>query len=184
MPAVCHLHSSGVSFGKRQETSMKKWLLSFGLFVALLTGPLRAQDITGIWQGTLSAQGRDQRTQIRIVNDGGTMRATFASIDQGPGLLPGNVTFQSGVVKIVFPGINGTFEGPLAPDAGSIDGTWSQGPGSAKLLLKKVTAEVAWTPPAPPPRTPMPADWKPAFEVATIKPSNPDTPGQAITVRG
>lgn len=163
---------------------MKKWLLSFGVFVALLTGALRAQDITGIWQGTLSVQGRDLRTQIRIANDGGTMRATFASIDQGPGQLPGNVTLQNGVVKLIVPGINGTFEGRLAPDAGSIDGTWTQGPGSLKLLLKKVTAEAAWTPPAPPPRTPMPADWKPAFEVATIKPSKPDTPGQSITVRG
>jgi uncharacterized protein (TIGR03435 family) len=163
---------------------MKKWLLSFGVVVALLTGALRAQDITGIWQGTLSVQGRDLRTQIRIANDGGAMKATFASIDQGPGQLPGTVTLQNGVVKMVVPGINGTFEGRLSPDAGSIDGTWTQGPGSLKLLLKKVTAEAAWTAPAPPPRTPMPADWKPAFEVATIKPSKPDAQGQSITVRG
>jgi uncharacterized protein (TIGR03435 family) len=30
----------------------------------------------------------------------------------------------------------------------------------------------------------MPADADPSFEVATIKPSRPDTPGQSITVRG
>jgi hypothetical protein len=106
---------------------MKKWLLSFGVFVALLTGALRAQDITGIWQGTLSVQGRDLRTQIRIANDGGTMRATFASIDQGAGQLPGNVTLQNGVVKLIVPGINGTFEGRLAPDAGSIAGHGRKG---------------------------------------------------------
>jgi uncharacterized protein (TIGR03435 family) len=67
---------------------------------------------------------------------------------------------------------------------GSIDGTFTQGP-PTKLLLKKVTADAAWTPPAAPPRpAAMPADWKPAFEVATIKPSEPGTPGQTITVRG
>jgi uncharacterized protein (TIGR03435 family) len=65
-----------------------------------------------------------------------------------------------------------------------MDGTWTLGT-AQKLALKKVTADAAWVPAAaPPPRAAMPADWKPAFEVATIKPSEPGTPGQSITVRG
>jgi len=162
---------------------MKKWLLSVAVVVALISA-VHAQDIAGIWQGTLSVQGRDLRVQIRIVNDNGTMKATFGSIDQGPGQLPANATLQNGMVKIVVPGINGTYEGRLAADGKSIDGTFTQGP-AVKLALAKVTAEAAWTPPAAPPRpAAMPADWKPAFEVATIKPSEPGTPGQTITVRG
>jgi len=39
-------------------------------------------------------------------------------------------------------------------------------------------------PEAPPPPKPMAADANPEFEVATIKPSTPDRPGKAITVRG
>src|SRR5215472_18641282 len=105
--------------------SMKKWLLSFGVIVALLTGALRAQDITGIWQGTLSAQGRDLRTQIRIVNDGGTMRATFASIDQGPGVLPATVALQGSSVKILIPGMGGSYDGRLI-DATTMEGTVTQ----------------------------------------------------------
>ena len=53
---------------------MKKWLLSFGVVVAFLTGALRAQDITGIWQGTMSAPGRDVRLQFRVTSDAGGLK--------------------------------------------------------------------------------------------------------------
>jgi uncharacterized protein (TIGR03435 family) len=162
---------------------MKKWLLSVTVLVTMLIGAIHAQDITGIWQGTLSVQGRDLRLQFRITSDGGVLRATASSPDQGPGQLPGTATLQAGVVKIVVPGINGTYEGKLSADGASLDGTWTQGP-PLKLLLKKVTTEAAWTSTAPARLTPMAADWKMTFEVATIKPSQPDAPGAYITVRG
>jgi uncharacterized protein (TIGR03435 family) len=165
---------------------MKRLLMAVTLLVALPAALLHAQDVVGIWQGTLQIQGRELRTQIRIVNDGGGLKATLQSIDQGPGVLPGTVTLQGSTVKISIPGIGGTYDGRLAADGGTIEGTMTQaGAPAMKLDLKKVTAEAAWTPPPAPPRpTAMPADWKPAFEVATIKPSRPDTPGQSITVRG
>src|SRR5215467_10120299 len=97
---------------------MKKWLLSFGVVVALLTGALRAQDITGIWQGTLTmpgpnGQSRDVRAQIRIENGGARMKATLRMIDQGPGVLPVTVTLQGSAVKIAIPGMGGTYDGRL-----------------------------------------------------------------------
>jgi len=47
----------------------------------------------------------------------------------------------------------------------------------------KATPSTEWAiPEPPPPPRLMAADAKPLFEVATIKPSNPDTPGQAINV--
>src|SRR4029077_21185232 len=102
----------------------------------------------GIWQGTLQIQGRELRTQIRIVNDGGGLKATLQSIDQGPGVLPGTVTLQGSTVKISIPGIGGTYDGRLAADGGTIEGTMTQaGAPAMKLDLKKVTAEAAWPPP-------------------------------------
>jgi uncharacterized protein (TIGR03435 family) len=169
---------------------MKKWLLSFGVVVALLTGSLRAQDITGIWQGTLSLPGpngqtRDVRAQIRIENSGASMKATLRMIDQGPGVMPATATLQGSAIKITIPGMGGSYDGRLI-DATTMEGNLRQ-PGAPvlKLDLKKVTEQAAWVPPPAPPRpAAMPADWKPAFEVATIKPSEPGTPGQSITVRG
>jgi uncharacterized protein (TIGR03435 family) len=166
---------------------MKRLILCVVAFAALSGGALFAQDITGTWQGTLSA-GRDLRTVIKIAKDdanGGALRATFYSIDQGPGALPGNVTMQSGNVKIALPGIGGTFEGKLEADATTITGTWTQGPRPLPLTLKKATPETAWAiPEPPPPPKRMDPNANPSFEVATIKPSRPDAPGKAIRVAG
>jgi uncharacterized protein (TIGR03435 family) len=165
------------------RTTSKSLLVLTMLATLSVGGLLHAQDITGIWQGTMSVQGRDLRLQIRVTNDAGSLKASASSPDQGPGQLPGTVTLQSGTVKIVVPGINGTYEGKLSTDAGSLDGTWTQGQ-PLKLLLKKVTPEAAWTSTAPARLAPMAANWKMVFEVATIKPSQPDSPGQYITIRG
>jgi uncharacterized protein (TIGR03435 family) len=169
---------------------MKKWLLSFGILVAVLAVALRAQDITGIWQGTLSLPGpngqtRDVRAQIRIESGGASMKATLRMIDQGPGAMPATVTLQGSAVKITIPGMGGTYDGRLT-DATTMEGNLRQPPAPVlKLDLKKVTEQAAWVaPPAPPRPAAMPSDWKPAFDVATIKLSQPDTPGQSITVRG
>lgn len=53
------------------------------------------------------------------------------------------------------------------------------------LNLVRATPATEWTiPTPPPPMKPMAADAKPEFEVATIKPSKPGTPGKIFTVRG
>ena len=58
----------------------------------------------------------------------------------------------------------------------------AQGGGSLPLTLTRATRDTAWAIPAPPAR--MAADAPLAFEVATIKPSNPETPGKLFTVKG
>ena len=64
----------------------------------------------------------------------------------------------------------------------SITGTFTQG-APLPLNLVKATQQTAWAiPEPPPPPKPMPTNVKPAFEVATIKPSRPETPGNSIIV--
>ena len=68
--------------------------------------------------------------------------------------------------------IGGAYEGKWNGDA--ITGTWTQAQ-PMPLNLARATNETAWTiPEPPPPPTIMPADAKPVFEVATIKPSKPE----------
>ena len=163
---------------------MKKLMLWIVALVSLSGGALFAQDITGTWQGTLSA-GRDLRTVMKISNDAGSLKVVFYSIDQGGQGLSGTATVQGSSVKISLPGIGGTFEGKLEDDRTSMTGTWRQGPQPLPLNLKRVTAETAWAiPEPPPPPKAMAADANPVFEVATIKPSRPDTPGIGIRVNG
>jgi uncharacterized protein (TIGR03435 family) len=163
---------------------MKKLMLCIVALVLFSGGALFAQNITGTWQGTLSA-GRDLRTVIKISNEGGSLKAVFYSIDQGGGGLNGAVTLEGSSVKMSLPGIGGAYEGKLEADGSSITGTWRQGPQPLLLNLKRATPETAWAIPEPPPQPkPMDSNANPVFEVATIKPSRPDAQGIGIRVQG
>ena len=142
-----------------------------------------AQSVAGTWQGTLNV-GKELRIVIIISTaPGGGLTGMMHSIDQGgPGIAANPVTLQGTTVKLVISGIGGTFEGQLSANGNTIAGNWSQGGKSLPLTLTRATADTAWTIPGPP--KPMAADAPAVFEVATIRPSNPDTPGKIFTVRG
>lgn len=146
-----------------------------------------AQNLIGIWQGALQIPGGPQlRTVFKIeTTEADKLKATLYSIDQGGTPIGAAITHQGSVVKIAVQAINGTYEGKLTADGNSIEGTWNQGGPPINLTLKRATAETAWTIPEPPARPkPMPANADPSFEVATIKPSKPGTPGKLYTMRG
>jgi uncharacterized protein (TIGR03435 family) len=165
---------------------MKKIVLLMMAFAAGSAGSLHAQNVTGSWQGTL--QGPQGGNPLRIVmqiskTDGETLKAVMYSIDQGGQPLNASaVSLQGSNVKITVQAIGGAYEGRLSGDGNSIAGTWTQG-APAPLNLTRATPETAWAiPEPPPPPKPMAADANLNFEVATIKPSNPATPGQSLLV--
>ena len=166
---------------------MKKLLLSGFAFVILHTGALPGQTFTGTWQGALKApQARngELRTVIEIsTNEADKLAAVFYSIDQGARPITAtSVTASGSNLKMTFAQLNGTYEGRLSSDGKTIDGTWSQGT-PMPLMLTRATADTAWTiPDPPPPPKMMDPNATPEFEVATIKPSNPDQPGWGINV--
>jgi bla regulator protein blaR1 len=165
---------------------MKNLALSMLIPAALFAVALQAQlDVTGTWQGTLQA-GRELRTVVKISKTGADLTAVLYSIDQGGGALPASgVTLQGSTLRFGVPGVGATYEGKISADGTSITGAMTQGDKPLTLNLKRATAETAWAIPEPAARPkPMAADANPTFEVATIKPSQPDTPGVAITIRG
>ncbi len=162
---------------------MKKlslWSIALCLF---LGSSLFAQTITGNWQGTLQV-GRDLRLVIKIsTSDADTLKGVLYSVDQGgPGIPTGSITRQGSAVKISIPGAGATYEGQLSADGKAMTGTWTQGPKPLPLNLEHVTAEATWAIPEAPKS--MAADASLVFEVATIKPSNPERQGKGITIRG
>jgi len=164
---------------KKRLTAVLALLLTLSV-----VGVRAQQDLTGSWQGTLQV-GRDLRTVIKISKVDAELRAVLYSIDQGGALPASAVTVQGSTVKITIPGINATFEGRLSADGNTIAGTFTQGDRPLPLNLTRATAETVWAIPEPAARPkPMAADANPSVEVATIKPSNPDVPGTAFTVRG
>jgi len=143
-----------------------------------------AQNIAGTWQGTLQTPQRPLRIVIKVTRaDDESLKAMFYSIDQNGQGIPGSaVSLQGATFKATIPAIGGSYEGKLNADGTTINGTFTQG-APIPLNLVKATPSTEWAiPEPPPPPRLMAADAKPIFEVATIKPSNPDTPGQAINV--
>jgi len=154
------------------------------LAAALTVSAVFAQDITGTWQGTLQTQQRPLRLVMKVSRAADeSLKAIFYSIDQNsPGINAGTITFQGGVLKVAIPAIGGNYEGKIAADGNTVNGTFTQG-GPTPLVLVKATPSTAWViPDAPPPMKTMAPDAKPTFDVATIKPSDPNSTGQRINV--
>ena len=150
--------------------------------VILPVGGLFAQDLAGIWQGVVKNPDTKEelRTVIKIaspaiVSSGSPIQGNFYSIDQTYLVFPATITVQSSTVKMNIPGIGAVYEAKLSADGNSISGTVKGFSVPAPWAMNRVTEAEAWPIPKPPvPPRPMAADADPAFEVATIKPSNPD----------
>lgn len=158
---------------------MKIFALAF-----LAASCLCAQDITGIWQGTLQTPQQNLRIVIKIDKADQGFKATLYSIDQNSPGLPGTVTLQAPAVKVAVPGIGGSYDGKLDADGAIMTGTFSQGAAQMALNLRHMKAEEAWPIPEPVKVKPMAADAVLKFEVASIKPSQPGAQGMGITMRG
>jgi uncharacterized protein (TIGR03435 family) len=165
---------------------MRKLMFLIVGLVILSLGATDAQTpaLAGSWQGTLQV-GRPLRLVFRISNEGADLRAVMYSIDQGAQGVAATVSLEGTTVRIAIPAIGGGYEGRLSADGNAMTGTFTQGGRPVALTLERATSDTAWTIPTPPAAaTPMAANANPAFEVATIKPSNPDAQGRVITVRG
>ena len=157
--------------------------LIFGIFGTFATS-LHAQDkdITGIWQGTLEV-GKGLRTVVKITKDDGKLKAVMYSIDQGGQPIGVNaISVDGSSVNFAIKALDVTYAGTLSPEGNNIAGSATQNGQTHTLNLEHVTAENAW--PIPEPPKAMAADAVPKFDVATIKPSDPNRPGKLFTIRG
>lgn len=164
---------------------MKAAALRLIAILLFAIGVLHAQapDLTGNWQGTLEV-GKGLRTILKISkDDAGAYRAVMYSIDQGGGpITVSSVTEDKLNVAFTIKSLDVTYAGTLNADHTAIVGNATQNGQTHPLNLTRPTAENAWAIPEPPKS--MPANAKPKFDVVTVKPSNPNTPGKLFTIRG
>src|ERR1700683_1195371 len=162
---------------------MRNLLLGIIALAALPGSALQAQNFTGTWQGNLKAGPQELRTVIKISLDDDKLKAILYSIDQKAQIPFSTVTKDGSTIKMAIAGLGG-YEGKLSADGNWIKGTFPQG-APPPLNVTRTPPETAGTiPDPPPPPKLMPADANPVFEVATIKPSKPETPGPGVTFRG
>src|ERR1700729_4148461 len=117
------------------------WIVTL---VLLAAGAVRAQDLTGNWQGTLKA-GKDLRMILVVSKDDGKLQAKLYSIDETPQPFRVSSISQVGsTVKFAIE-INGAaYEGKLNADNNAIAGTWTQALHSSPLDFSRPTKETAW----------------------------------------
>lgn len=134
-------------------------------------------DPAGDWQGTVSA-GRGFQILVKIEradqSGGIRWRGVFYSIDSDSGSrkfdVPQIVLYGSTVRFAVAP-LGASYEGKLSADSKSLTGTFKQGSVLYPLNLARATPDTAWA--IPEATTNMPAGAVPEFDVATIKPTDP-----------
>lgn len=101
--------------------------------------PVPPSEIDGTWMGKLDAGTIKLRIFFKIVNTQDGLTATMQSPDQSPVWIPASSVTRSGTsISIGLNGIGATFEGKIAADLNSIDGTFTQMSNPMPLALKRV----------------------------------------------
>lgn len=157
-----------------------------GVLAALLGVGAQAQDAPETWQGTLHAGQQDLRLVLQVSKADGALKGKLFSIDQGGGSMVTTTTsLDGGVVKFTIMGMDVSYEGKVTPDGKMAVGTWKQGGREIPLTLEHVNADAAWEiPKANPALSLMDPKLEPGYEVATIKPTDPNHPGGGFTLQG
>ncbi|MEJ2010317.1 MAG: alpha/beta hydrolase [Acidobacteriota bacterium] len=98
------------------------------MFVASLAFSAGSEQITGTWQGTLKAGPQELRLALHVSSSAGALKATFDSIDQTAyGIPVTSISLEGSKLEFTIDSIHGSYEGTIAADGKSIDGTWTQG---------------------------------------------------------
>jgi pimeloyl-ACP methyl ester carboxylesterase len=117
-------------------TIMNKFFFTLLLFMTVSSMSLKAEDITGSWQGVLKIQNTQLRVVFTIKQNDSTLITTMDSPDQGAfGLPTTRSSYQDNKLEIVATGLGLFYQGTLRGD--SIEGTFNQGGIPFPLVLKR-----------------------------------------------
>lgn len=162
---------------------MKRVVVGLVMLCALYAGTAHGQDLAGNWQGTLQ-MGNGIRVVFKFTKSAdGKLQGQGYNVEQpNPPVPVTEIEVRGADVSFAMKPMNMSYAGTMSPDHNALSGKLTQGGESHVLNLARVTEENTWAIPAPP--KPMPADAKPKFDVATIKPGQPNQPGKNIGFRG
>jgi non-heme chloroperoxidase len=136
---------------------MQRTIALISATVALAGGSLRAQDIAGVWQGTITDQGTPLRQVLRLARADTGWRALFVSLDlasdtlaiRGVALKGRDVVITFGDDALGIADARTTYQGTLSRDGRSITGSLIDSDGRYPLNFKRVSGRDIWPLPAP-----------------------------------
>ena len=143
------------------------------------------QDLAGTWQGTLEGS-KSQRIVVRIAKAGAGWAGVVYNLDADMAFEGRNTTqmsLEGGVVRFAIAPVDVSYEGRLSADGLSIGGAWKQGSGDPHpLTLARAEGDAAWE--IPKPDAMMANDADPDWDVATVKPSDPNDTNAGFQLHG
>jgi uncharacterized protein (TIGR03435 family) len=169
-----------------EEVKVKSRLIAAFMLLVGICPALLAQELAGIWQGTLRTPNGSLRIVFRIASGPeGQFTGQGFSIDQGGQPIPMNaIAVQGTQVKWRIDLLGASFDGQFADGGNAINGTFTQG-AALSLNLARATPETTWAIPEPvQPPQPMDPAVNPGVEVSTVKPIPTAAPGRLFTMRG
>jgi hypothetical protein len=106
---------------------------------AEVSKPTAPSEIDGAWTGELDAGMVKLRTVFKIVNTQDGLTASVQSPDQSPAWFPASAVTRNGSkLTIEIKVLGAVFDGKIAADLGSIEGTFTQRGASIPLALKRI----------------------------------------------
>jgi uncharacterized protein (TIGR03435 family) len=160
--------------------------------VSCVIGPAARAQVAGIagnWQGTLEV-GKGSRIVVKISptsdaqHPGSQGLLYFLDSDMAyEGHNTTTLSVEGGVVRFTIAPIDVRYEGKLSTDGASMAGMWTQGDSPAHpLTLTRAEGDAAWV--IPKEDAPMAKNADPDWEVATVKPSDPNDHSAGFHLRG
>jgi uncharacterized protein (TIGR03435 family) len=130
-----------------------------------------APDIAGTWQGTLPLD-KGLRTVLKVSKAESGWKAELYAVDQDEhGRAASSIGVHGDVLSFAIASADMSYEGKISADGTSILGVLHQGSQTFPLSFARANSETAWKIDSV---KKMAKDAEPAFEVATIKPTDPN----------
>ncbi len=136
-----------------------------------------SSSLEGTWQGAVrQSDGSDNRWVVKIEKANGGWKGTLWFINQKSPAIPiDKVTLNSASMALDSDSIGLSYAGTVAADGKTVAGTRTAGDNKAPLVFTRATPGEKWAiPDPPPPPAKMDPTAKPSFEIATIKPQDPN----------
>jgi hypothetical protein len=101
-----------------------------------------SKEFEGNWEGAIVAGGNSLRVVMKLSRAAdGSAAGTMISVDQGGQQIPiSTVTVKDQQLRLDVRAVGGVYNGTLGAN-GEIEGTWTQGPNSVPLHLKRSAGE-------------------------------------------
>ena len=101
--------------------------------------PALAKEFLGTWEGTLEGPGL--RLVLKMSNDAGGAKAVLNSLDQGSEIPVSAIDQKDSKLTLAVKMVGGKYEAEIDKEGSELNGTWTQGPNSFPLKLKKAAAQ-------------------------------------------